>query len=644
MNYYEVYVSEIRYQKSDALVYSSSEKINVGTIVKVAYGNKSVYGFISSETEEPSFKTKPIEEVIEIENIPEELIELHKWIKTFYPSGSGAITQLILPSNLKLLKKGTEASTKLKKIINSPTLTIEQSQTLENIEKSKKKSFLIHGETGSGKTRIYLELTRKVIESGKSAIILSPEISLINQLSKSFESSFNNEVIVMHSGLTRSKKNSNWIKALNAKQPIIVIGTRSAIFTPVYKLGLVVVDEMHEPAYKQDSAPRYNALRIAAKRSQINNAITVYGSATPSIADYYLASEIGIPILEMPSKAKISAKVKTDIIDIKERSNFSRNPYVSNQILAEIENRIIKKEQSLLFLNRRGTAKQIVCQDCGWQALCPRCDLPLTLHADSHKVRCHTCGFSDKPPYSCPVCGSSDIKYKSLGTKALVETMENLFPGTNIRRFDTDNLASEKISKNFDSVYSGEVDILIGTQMLGKGLDLPKLSLVGVINADMALSMPDFSSTERNYQLIHQAIGRVGRGHIDGQVIAQSFNPEDRLLNAALDQDWKYLYKKELEEREKYNFPPFCYLLKIVVSRKTSDSAEKFIYGLRQKITTFGIRVSISEPAPSFYEKSYGKYNWQIVIKSSQRKNLVDIVNLLPVGDFNYDIDPLHLL
>lgn len=642
MYFYEIYVNEVKYQKTEPLTYSSSEDLKSGSIVLVPFGSKTVFGFVAVKVSKPKFPTKNVINSFGPSPLPNELTELHRWVLSYYPSGSGAIAQLFIPSALK------EYPDAIVKSLNSenslPELTKDQSLAIDTITDATSRSFLLHGETGSGKTRIYLELIKQSLADGRSAIILTPEISLISQLESIFKEQFGEIIKVLHSGLTKKSRNINWLGILNSNQPVIVIGTRSAIFAPVKKLGLVVVDEMHEPTYKQDSAPRYNALRVAAKRAAINKAKIVYGSATPLIADYYLAKNINAPIITIKSSAKPSSTIKTKIIDLKNKNEFSSHPYISDYLMKSIRERLEKNEQTLLFLNRRGTAKQVLCQKCGWQALCPRCDLPLTLHADSHIMRCHTCGYSDKPPYSCPECKGSDIKYRSLGTKALVDAIESIFPGASIQRFDTDNHANEKLSQHFDSVKSGKVDIIVGTQMLGKGLDLPKLSLVGIINADTALSMPDFSSTERSYQLIHQAVGRVGRGHINGEVVVQSFQPTNKLLEAAVDRDWNTLYEAEIKERKEFNFPPFCFMLKITVSRSSSKSAEEYIEKLYEDISKMSIKARLHEPTPSFYEKSHGKYNWQLLVKSSDRKNLVSIVNSLKKGDYTYDLDPLHLL
>lgn len=645
MYYYEVFAADAAYQKPEALTYAFPEKLTSGTVVLIPFGRKQVSGFVGRITGKPEFETKQITSVVP-STLPAKTLALHEWLPSYYPSGSGALTQLFVPSGLGV-KSRDQAKPKTHKTKQLPPLTKQQATTLAVMEKTKQRSFLLHGETGSGKTRIYIERARKSLELRRSVLILTPEISLVPQLAGSFNEAFGH-TITLHSGLTKATRTKHWRQILSSTEPVIVIGTRSALFAPIKDIGLLVVDEMHEPAYKQEQAPRYQTLRVAAKTAHLHESEIIYGSATPPVVEYFIASETNTPLLRMTETARPAATVKRSLVDLRDTKLFSKHRYVSDQLVAALQERLDKGEQSLLFLNRRGTARLILCQVCGWHADCPRCDTPLTYHADNHHMRCHTCGYRAAPPYSCPTCGSDDIVYRSLGTKAIVEAVQNLFPHARIKRFDTDNLAGEQLSRHFEAVLKGEIDILIGTQMLGKGLDLPKLSLVGIINADTGLGMPDFSSVERSYQLLHQAIGRVGRGHPlasgGGEVIVQTFNPDSSLLQAAAEQDWQKFYEQELAERKAFVFPPYCYLLKISISRKSSAAAEQYANKLRRTIADMKLPVSINEAAPAFYGRSHGLHNWQAVIKAKDRRHLVNIVQNLPKGDYTADLDPTNLL
>lgn len=644
MRYFEVYVAESGYQKSEPLTYAHPDNLPVGSLVLVPFGRKHVSGFVVREVSKPDFPTKPVEAVLGDKPLPDVPRRFHAWMSLYYPSGSGAITQLFVPSGLQVKPRALKTPQPSATSAELPDLTPQQQTILHQIDSTPTRTFLLHGETGSGKSRIYFESVRQTITAGKSALLLVPEISLVPQLSELFTAHFGAQVAVLHSGLSKAARNRNWLRILHAEEPMIIIGTRSALFAPIAQLGLIAVDEMHEPAYKQESAPRYYALRAAAQLARLHDAKIIYGSATPPIMEYYVASQTGATILRMSETAKPTAPVTRSIVDLKQVNLFTRHRYLSDQLLDALAARLARREQSLLFLNRRGTARAVLCQDCGWQALCPRCDMPLTYHGDHHRMRCHTCGYSTTPPYACPQCNGDDIVYQSLGTKALVEALHSLFPEALIRRFDTDNLAADQLHRQYDSIKAGEVDILVGTQMLGKGLDLPKLSLVGVVNADTSLSMPDFSSNERGYQLLHQAIGRVGRGHTAGEVIVQSFNPSSPLLQAAIRQEWHMLYESELAERERFGFPPFYFLLKLTVSRRTSQAAESYLAKLHQVIRSLPLKLKIDEPTPGFYERSHGRYNWQLVIRARDRGQLLQVIANLPAGDYTYDLDPLNLL
>ncbi len=643
MRYYYIFVAEGSYQKPEPLTYAFDQAVPPGTLVIVPFGNRRVAGFVVSETEKPPFATKAVLGTIHELPLPPQLIDLHRWLAEYYPGGSGALTQLFVPSLLKTTPRAKPAGKK-KPPVALPVLTAEQTAVLREINSSDKRSFLLHGETGSGKTRVYLELIRDCLDKGSSALLLSPEISLLPQLEHELNLQFSGQVVVMHSGLTNANRARNWLRILSSEVPLVVIGTRSALFAPIRDLGLIVVDEMHEPAYKQESAPRYYALRVAAQAARLHGCRIIYGSATPPVVEYYVAQNTATPILRMTKTAKPAGDVKRTLVDFKDKSLFGRHPVFSDPLLAAIEQRLDGGEQSLLFLNRRGTARTVLCQACGWQAACPRCDIPLTYHGDDHTMRCHICAYRGKPPYACPECGSDNIVYRSPGTKALVEALHSLFPEALVKRFDTDNVVAEQLDKHFEAVKAGEVDILVGTQMLGKGLDLPKLSLVGIVNADTALGVPDYSSSERSYQLLHQAIGRVGRGHLKGEVIVQSFNPGNSLLQAALEQNWQLLYEQEIAERQAFNFPPFTFLLKIGVSRKTNPAAESFTRKLYDAAIGSGLRLLVNEPTPNFYEKTHGRYNWQMVVRARRRDQLVHLVRALPPGDWTYDLDPINLL
>jgi primosomal protein N' (replication factor Y) len=337
------------------------------------------------------------------------------------------------------------------------------------------------------------------------------------------------------------------------------------------------------------------------------------------------------------------AQVITEVVDQKDRSHFPLSPYLSKRLIDEIKTTLSVKKQVMLYLNRRGSARLILCQNCGWQLLCPNCDIPLIYHGDSHEVRCHICGYSNRPPMVCPECSNPDIIYRSIGTKALVEAVAKLFPEYRLQRFDSDNIAGERVNEVYSRLHKGEVDILIGTQLLAKGFDLPKLELVGIISAETSLALPDYTAEERAFQLLYQVIGRVGRGHSKGKVIVQSYEPDSVVLQAAISRNWDRFYKHTLEHRRQFRFPPFSYLLKLVCRRATLKGAQNAAEKLKKQLQAQKLPVEIIGPAPSFYARRGRYYYYQVVAKSKKRDHLVRLAHEVP-ADWTIDLDPSDLL
>jgi primosomal protein N' (replication factor Y) len=644
MYYYEVLVASQRYHGAEALTYSSLENLEVGHVVTVPFGNRSVPGIVQAVVEKPEFEVKPITKLIVTEVLPKELLSLHKWIEAYYPGPLGFISQLFLPASLTTTgrprKPVTENSAQAQSL---PSLTKEQTSVIQAIS-TQNGSFLLHGETGSGKTRVYQELVKMTLDDNRSCIVLTPEIGLSSQLSSSFESLFPGRVVVIHSNQTSAEKRNYWKQILRASEPLIIIGPRSALFSPVSNVGLIVLDEAHDGAYKQEQMPYYQTSRVAGKLAALHNAKLVLGTATPSLQDYYVFRQKQLPILRMEAVATANEKkVDTIVVDVKERANFSRSPWISDKMIEAVESSLSSKQQSLLFLNRRGTARLVVCQNCGWQATCPRCDLPLTYHGDTHILRCHTCGYNEQPPSSCPTCQATNIQFKSVGTKTIMDEVIRLFPGATAMRFDSDNPKSDTLERQISEVKDGRVDILVGTQVVSKGLDLPKLSTVGIITADTSLYFPDYTAEERSFQMIRQVIGRVGRGHVEGNVVIQTLHPDSYTLKTAVAKDYEQFYESQIVERQTYRFPPLYFVLKVIVQRAVQSSAKKAAQDISQQILQQGYSIEVSGPSPAFIERAHGKYRWQLVVKAKQRAELIKVIKLLP-KNYSYDIDPSDLL
>jgi primosomal protein N' (replication factor Y) len=643
MYFYEVWVRSTAYRGSSALTYDSDVSLPVGAIVKVGLQRAAVWGVVVRIVGKPSFKTKPILEIPSVPPLPTQLLKLAEQLAMFYASPIGSVTGLVVPNDVTPRGKAVEDTAPDASEINLPPLTIEQTKAVAAL--ATVGTHLLHGTTGSGKTRVYIELAKRALKAGRSSIILTPEISLTSQLAQRFKDTFHEQVVVIHSGLTPRERRLVWTLVAESERPLIVIGARSALFSPLHDVGLIVVDEAHEPAYKQEQAPYYHAVRAASMLSVLHKATLILGTATPTVAEFYLAEQKGIPIVTMQSLAtKSEATINRVVVDLTDRSLFTRSQYISQPLIAALQHSLSIGEQGMLYLNRRGTARIILCDQCGWQALCPHCDLPLTYHADSHNIICHSCNFRGPAPITCPECGNPSVIYKSAGTKSIVDEVQRLFPEARVQRFDTDNLKAERLEQHYDAIARGEVDILVGTQLLAKGLDLPRLSTLGVIMADSSLAMPDFTSQERTYQLLSQVLGRVGRGHRDSTAIVQTYNITSPAIQAAMNNDWPTFYKGELTEREKFAFPPFFFLLKLTCKRSTAKAAQAAAEKLQSTLQNMHRDILIEGPAPSFHEKTAGKYEWQLVLKAKKRSRLLQVIQELPTSGWSYDIDPINLL
>jgi primosomal protein N' (replication factor Y) len=643
MYFYEIWVSSQRYHGDKPLTYSSEESLMPGAIVTVPLGKQTVLGNIFKPVSKPDFATKPIAKVVSTTMIPRQLLKLHAWLMEYYPGPSGLITQLFLPSSLGTsarVKKDTETLTKSS--IKLPKLTAEQSAVIDKIQ-ANHGSFLLHGETGSGKTRVYIELAKTTFKKQQSVLVLTPEIGLTPQLVNTFEQTFPDKVVTVHSTQTPAERRDSWLRIHQTNEPLIVIGPRSALFAPLKDIGLIVVDEAHDSAYKQEQMPYYQATRVAARLGYLHDATVVLGSATPLVHDYYTFAAKNLPILRMTQTAKASSESMVEVIDLKDRDQFSRSPWLSNTLIRQIEAALNNNTQSLVFLNRRGTARLVLCQNCGWQAMCPRCDLPLTYHGDHHHLRCHTCGYTTSPPAICPTCSSSDIKFKSVGTKTIVDEVTRLFPKAIIQRFDSDTKKADRLEQHYDDIKEGKVDILVGTQMISKGLDLPRLAVVGVVVADTSLYFPDYTAEERTFQMLHQVMGRVGRGHTKGNIVVQSYYPDSPTIQTAVQKNYDTFYETQLKERELYRFPPYYFVLKIGVERASQSAASKTAQDLAASLLNARLAVELSGPAPAFVEKNAGRYHWQIIVKAKQRSELIKAIKMLP-KNCSYDIDPSNLL
>ncbi len=642
--YYEVLVSSQRYHGDSALTYVSESVLSKGAVVKVPLQRQIVLGIVVSKVANPGFATKQISAIVEGAAVPSELLDLIMWLKAYYPAPLGQLVGLLLPAGLSQAARRKDKGQLSSEKVSLPPLTQDQRKAMNEINHHKTETILLHGDTGTGKTRVYVEAANKVLAEGKSVIVLTPEIGLTPQLIEVFNRTFTDQVYLLHSNLTPAQRRDSWLAISGAKTPVIVIGPRSALFSPVKNIGLIVLDEVHDSAYKQEQAPYYQTTRVGAKLGELHKATVLFGSATPSVSDYYAFKSKKLPIIRMQTPAiPMDTRPDIKVIGLRERDNFKKSNWLSDPLLDSVSRALERKEQVLLFLNRRGTARLVLCQACGWQALCPRCDLPLTYHGDSHQMQCHTCGFTQSAPSSCPVCKATDIVFRSIGTKSVESELKRLFPEARSARFDSDSKKSERLESQYEALLKGEIDILVGTQMLGKGLDLPKLSVLGIVIADTSLYFPDYTAEEQTFQLLTQVMGRVHRGHRSGHIIIQTYDTENPVIQSAIDKDYDGFYRQQLVARQQFDFPPFVHALKLWCSRASQSAAQQAALALTEDLRKQRDKIKIIGPSPSFIEKKNGRFYWQLIVISRQRDILLAVIKRLP-SNWHHDIDPLHLL
>ena len=669
--YYEV-IPTTTFKKSPLfsdglLTYSFDQNLAPGTIVSIPLGKKTALGIIYRKTTAPTdqnFVIKSINKIVHPIPLPNHLLKSLAWLSSYYLNPVAKTANLFLPLGIeKNRRKKSSASTFIPQFSNpiqdiaSPIaattthyqipLNPAQKQALTELHKIKTHTKLLHGITGSGKTNIYLELASQVFSSNQSVILLVPEISLTPQLVGRFQEHFGTQVISLHSKLTEAERHLIWQRIHEADQstPFVIIGPRSALFSPLKNLGLIIIDEAHEPSFYQDTSPRYHALRLASFMAQTLKIDCLLGTATPRVEDYFLAQK-NHAYVALSEKAKsITSQTKISLIDLKDRALFTRNRYFSDALLQDIENNLKQHKQTLLFHNRRGSAPLTICEHCGYQVLCPNCLLPLTLHSDSYQLICHTCGHHEPVPSTCPVCHHGSLIHKGFGTKLLESELKKLFKNARIARFDADNATADSLTQNFEAVKNGDIDIIIGTQTIAKGLDLPLLNTVGIVQADANLNLPDYAAEERTFQLITQVIGRVGRGHTDtNHVFLQTFQPEHPVILAARSLDYVKFADYLLKKRQLSHLPPFFYLLRISIVKKTEDLAIKKIVSLHRTLKKFP-NVYLSAPTPSFHEYTPSGYSWQIIVKAKKRDSLTHLIESLDqYPEIRFAIDPPSLI
>ncbi|HBI24679.1 MAG TPA: primosomal protein N' [Nitrospiraceae bacterium] len=657
-------------------------QISVGKRVIAPFGRQMVTGYIINTSKElpthlkPEIKQgqiKPISSILDATPlIDKTMLDLCKWASEYYLFPLGMVLKTALSgipeekelrppkksyNILDLFKDKTPFADKPRDTVAAPPiLTPHQEGVLSTIRESLKKGdfsvHLLHGITGSGKTEIYMHSIDYVTKSGKSSIVLVPEIAITPQLITRFFARFKERVAVLHSGLTHNERIWEWLKIMEGKVDVI-IGVRAAVFAPVKNLGLVVIDEEHEHSFKQEDGFRYNARDLAIMRAKLSRASVILGSATPSLESFYNTTTKKYIYLSLPERINRRPLPPVRIVDMRKKEGFS---IFTDELLEALKQRLNNGEQSLLFLNRRGFSPFLLCLDCGYSPECPNCSVSLTYHKSDNSLHCHYCDYRITPPDTCSKCSGHKFRAFGAGTQRVEEELKKIIPGIRVVRMDRDTTTKRHSHHQiFKSMENKEADVLIGTQMVTKGLDLPEITLVGVLFADSSLHLPDFRSAERTFQFITQVAGRSGRGDKVGEVIVQTFNPDHYSIRYASMHDFEGFYKEESSFRKTLGYPPYKRLVRILIKGNNKElvesSAERFKAALDEKRRE---GTDILGPVPAPLIRIRGKFRWHIIMKANDSRTLNRIIkNSLKAfnasskhkhGLIEIDVDPLNLL
>lgn len=527
-------------------------------------------------------------------------------------------------------------------------LTLEQQKVVDSVNLFSNDVYLLHGVTGSGKTEVYIKLIEKVLNLGKTAIMLVPEISLTPQMVSRFEQVFGNKIAALHSALSDGEKYDEWRRIVRGEVSI-VIGARSAVFAPLTNIGIIIIDEEHSDSYKQDNNPRYNAKDIAIERARNYNCPVLMGSATPSLDTYARAVKKVYKLLNLPNRVNGKDLPHIDIVDMNEEMKYSKGHF-SKILLDEIKKTVKNKEQVILLLNRRGYSSFVSCKNCSYTMKCPNCDISLTYHKSSNMLRCHYCGYGTNLLHTCPSCGENSISTLGVGTEKIEEELNSLIEDAKILRMDVDTTSKKGMHKKMITAFKNhEYDILLGTQIVAKGLDFPLVTLVGVINADTSLNIPDFRSSENTFDLLCQTSGRSGRSKNQGKVIIQTFNKDHYAIKYSKEHDYIGFFKKEMDIRRKLKYPPYYFLCYLKISGKDDNyilnEANKIKRSLERNLSS----TIILGPSPATVFKINNIYRYGIIMKYKNSKDLYDfltrIMNHYQSNNkvvIDIDFNPIH--
>ncbi len=604
------------------------QKIRPGVRVFVKMRDRKMAGTVIALSD-----VRIVETVRDIDSVVDEkpvldrnMLELTRWMAEYYFCSQGQAVEAALPAPFRKgrhFMKSRSAKTHEHSEIESPLdfpFTDAQKAAHDavraRLDSGKPGVFLLHGVTGSGKTEVYIQLIRGLLKEGRSSIVLVPEISLTPQTVNRFYSRFGDCVAVIHSRLSQGRRVEEWHRIQNGEAKVVV-GARSALFSPAQKLGLIVIDEEHEGSYKQDETPRYHARDVAKKRAELEGAVLILGSATPSLEAYHASQAGEIKYLSLPHRIEDRPLPIVEIVDMRRQREGKKERIFSTVLEQAVRDAVFKKEQVMLLLNRRGFSTFLHCSSCGYVMTCPNCRISLAYHFDTAMLLCHVCHHQTAPQRLCPGCQKNYLHYFGIGTQKVEQEARRLFPEARLGRMDTDSMtrkgAHEAILKAFKK---REIDILIGTQMIAKGHDFPNVSLIGVISADTALHIPDFRSSERTFDLLTQVAGRAGRGDVPGKVLIQTFVPHHAAIQSAKDHDFLEFYANEIVLRRELFLPPFTHLVRVIVRGAVEKDVVRAILTLAKDLGVHSAERSIRVlgPAPCINSKQHGQFYWNLFL------------------------------
>ena len=645
--------------------------VHSGAVVSVPFGRRKLSGFVvdvygrhseawSKLSQKFPEDLKPIHAVLEAElALPEDLVLLCRWVSEYYQAPLGEVFRAALPSglgkktpgDLPEAEPGTASEIDLSPDQENAVATIAEAQAT-----NRPAAFLLYGVTGSGKTEVYLRAAENAVASGGKALILVPEIALSPQMVHRVQARFGSRVALWHSSLTPTRRREVWSRARRGEIDVLV-GARSAVFAPLRDLKLIVVDEEHESAYKQNESPRYHARDVALVRARMAKAVTLLGSATPSLESMSNAEKGKYTLLRLPERVAGRSRGSVELVLLPHLEPRDKRPVsliLSDALRDAILQTVSRSEQAILFLNRRGHSTVVQCETCREPLRCNQCDITLTWHSDGDRVICHYCGRSRHTPDRCPECSGSLFVFKGVGTQRVARELAGLFPGLRVERLDTDSTRKRgTLEHALDNFRDGKADVLLGTQMVAKGLDFPGVTLVGVINADLQLSLPDFRSAERTFQLLTQVAGRSGRGARPGRVIFQTNQAEHYALTSAAAQDYESFYRTELAARRDPLYPPHTRLINLLFDGRNEANviaeANRVAAHLRQALRPAD-RVDFLGPAPQPLSRLKGKHRWHLTLRGPDHKRLQELSTQVLEHEITrgvrltVDVDPVSLL